>query len=84
MASFQGMRIRLLIAAAVPPREFLTMSAADGANLLLGLVAVVGVVSTLGGMFCLFWVTRAPPSRPPHPAGHDISSRSRDSTKSSN
>jgi ceramide glucosyltransferase len=35
------------------------MSAADYANLLLGLVAVVGVVSTLGGMVCLFWVTRA-------------------------
>ena len=35
------------------------MSAADGANLLLGLVALVGVVSTLGGMACLFWVTRA-------------------------
>lgn len=34
------------------------MSAADGANLLLGLVAMVGVVSTLGGMICLFWVTR--------------------------
>ena len=34
------------------------MSAADGANLLLGLVAVVAVVSTLGGMACLFWVTR--------------------------
>ena len=35
------------------------MSAADGANLLLGLVAVVAVVSTLGGMACVFWVTRA-------------------------
>src|ERR1700677_4375592 len=34
------------------------MSAADGANLLLGLVALVGVVSTLGGMACVFWVTR--------------------------
>jgi ceramide glucosyltransferase len=34
------------------------MSAADGANLLLGLVAVVAVVSTLGGMACVFWITR--------------------------
>ena len=34
------------------------MSAAEGANLLLGLVAVVAVVSTLGGMACVFWVTR--------------------------
>jgi ceramide glucosyltransferase len=34
------------------------MSAADGANLLLGLIAVVAVVSTLGGMGCVFWVTR--------------------------
>ena len=34
------------------------MSAADGANLLLGLVAVVGVLSTLSGMACVFWVTR--------------------------
>src|ERR1700722_17730265 len=34
------------------------MSAADGANLLLGLVALVGVVSTLGGMACVYWVTR--------------------------
>jgi ceramide glucosyltransferase len=35
------------------------MSAAESANLLLGLVAVVAVVSTLGGMACVFWVTRA-------------------------
>jgi len=34
------------------------MSAAESANLLLGLVAVVAVVSTLGGMACVFWVTR--------------------------
>jgi ceramide glucosyltransferase len=34
------------------------MSAADGANLLLGLVAVVAVVSTLGGMASVFWITR--------------------------
>ena len=37
------------------------MSAAEGANLLLAIVALVGVVSTLGGMACLFWVTRARP-----------------------
>ena len=43
---------------------FCTMSAAEGANLLLGLVAVVAVVSTLGGMACLFWVTRARRCRP--------------------
>ncbi len=34
------------------------MSAAESANLLLGLVAVVAVVSTLGGIACVFWVTR--------------------------
>jgi len=34
------------------------MSPADGANLLLALVAVVAVTSTLGGIACLFWVTR--------------------------
>ena len=34
------------------------MSPLDGANLLLGLVATVAVVSTLGGMACLFWITR--------------------------
>ncbi len=34
------------------------MSPIDGANLLLGLVAIVAVVSTVGGMVCLFWVTR--------------------------
>ena len=49
--------------------ECSTVSAADGANLLLGLVAVVAVVSTLGGMACVFWVTRAPSlsstTRPP-------------------
>jgi ceramide glucosyltransferase len=35
------------------------MSAAESANLLLGLVAVVAVVSTLGGIGCVFWVTRS-------------------------
>jgi ceramide glucosyltransferase len=35
------------------------VSAADLANLLLGLVAIVAVVSTLGGIACVFWVTRA-------------------------
>jgi ceramide glucosyltransferase len=35
------------------------MSAAEIANLLLGLVALVAIVSTLGGMACVFWVTRA-------------------------
>jgi len=34
------------------------MSAAEGANLLLGLVAVVAVASTLAGIACVFWVTR--------------------------
>jgi ceramide glucosyltransferase len=34
------------------------MSAAESANLLLGLVAVVAVASTLGGIACVFWVTR--------------------------
>jgi ceramide glucosyltransferase len=34
------------------------MSPADGANLVLGLVAIVAVTSTLGGTACLFWVTR--------------------------
>ncbi|MFI5457118.1 MAG: ceramide glucosyltransferase [Isosphaerales bacterium] len=34
------------------------MSPAGGANLLLGLVAIVAVTSALGGMACLFWVTR--------------------------
>jgi ceramide glucosyltransferase len=34
------------------------MSPIDGANLLLGLVAIVAVASTVGGMACLFWVTR--------------------------
>jgi len=35
------------------------MSPAEGANLLLGLVAIVAVTSALGGIACLFWVTRA-------------------------
>jgi ceramide glucosyltransferase len=35
------------------------MSAAESANLMLGLVAVVAVVSTLGGIGCVFWVTRS-------------------------
>jgi ceramide glucosyltransferase len=35
------------------------MSAIESANLLLGLVAVFAIVSTLGGMVCVFWVTRA-------------------------
>ena len=35
------------------------MSPAEIANLLLGLVAIVAVTSTLGGIACLFWVTRA-------------------------
>jgi ceramide glucosyltransferase len=34
------------------------MSPAEGANLLLGLAAIVAVTSTLGGIACLFWVTR--------------------------
>jgi ceramide glucosyltransferase len=34
------------------------MSPSETANLLLGLVASVAVVSTLFGMCCLFWVTR--------------------------
>src|SRR5437762_2330136 len=34
------------------------MSPAESANLLLGLVAVVAVISTLWSMACLFWVTR--------------------------
>jgi ceramide glucosyltransferase len=34
------------------------MSPTEAANLLLGLVAVVAVASTLGGIACLFWVTR--------------------------
>jgi ceramide glucosyltransferase len=32
----------------------------DGANILLGLVAVIAVVSTLWSMACLVWVTRRP------------------------
>ena len=36
------------------------MLPADGANLLLGLVAIVAVVSTLWSMGCLCWVTRRP------------------------
>ena len=43
------------------------MSAAEGANLLLGLVAIVAVVSTLGGMACVFWVTRPRCRRPTIP-----------------
>src|SRR5580658_196507 len=39
-------------------RGLLQMSAAESANLLLGLVAVVAVASTLGGIACVFWVTR--------------------------
>jgi len=34
------------------------MSPAEVANLLLGLVAIVAVTSALGGIACLFWVTR--------------------------
>jgi len=34
------------------------MSPAEGANLLLSLVAIVAVTSALGGIACLFWVTR--------------------------
>jgi len=34
------------------------MSPAEGANLLLGLVAIVAVGTTLWSMACLFWVTR--------------------------
>jgi ceramide glucosyltransferase len=34
------------------------MSPTEGANLLLGFVAFVAVASTLGGMVCVFWVTR--------------------------
>ncbi len=34
------------------------MSPAEVANLILGLVAIVAVTSALGGIGCLFWVTR--------------------------
>jgi ceramide glucosyltransferase len=34
------------------------MSGTELANLLLGLVAIVAVVSTVGGVACVFWVTR--------------------------
>ena len=34
------------------------MSSAEIANLLLELIAVVAVVSTLGGIACVMWVTR--------------------------
>jgi ceramide glucosyltransferase len=34
------------------------MSAAEVANLLLGLVALVAVISTLGGSICVWWITR--------------------------
>ncbi len=67
---FYNERNCLVIAAAGAAERVLTMSAADGANLLLGLVAVVGVVSTLSGMACVFWVTRARHGVHHTPAGH--------------
>ena len=42
------------------------MLTADGANILLGLVAVVAIVSTLWSMGCLLWVTRRPRSVADH------------------
>ena len=49
------------------------MSPVDGANLLLGLVAIVAVVSTVWSMACLFWVTRRPRTLADHtPAGDDL------------
>ncbi len=42
------------------------MSPAQSANLLLGLVAVVAVVTTLWSMACLFWVTRPRRQSPDH------------------
>ncbi len=44
------------------------MPAVETANLLLGLVALVAVTSTLGGMACVFWVTRARRHAPHTPA----------------
>jgi ceramide glucosyltransferase len=42
------------------------MSSVEIANLLLGLVAVVAVVSTVGGIACVMWVTRARKNLPDH------------------
>ena len=36
----------------------------DGANILLGLVAIVAVVSTVWSMGCLLWVTWRPRAWP--------------------
>ncbi len=42
------------------------MSSAEIANLLLGLIAAVAVVSTIGGIACVMWVTRARKNLPEH------------------
>ncbi len=42
------------------------MSSAEIANLLLELIAVVAVLSTLGGIGCVMWVTRARKNLPDH------------------
>src|SRR4051812_9846633 len=42
------------------------MSPAESANLLLGLVAILAVVSTLWSMACLFWITRRRRDLPDH------------------
>ena len=42
------------------------MSSAEIANLLLALVAIVAVLSALGGIACVFWVTRARKNLPDH------------------
>jgi ceramide glucosyltransferase len=54
--------LRLVFAAAMErgcaAGDGFTMSNAELANLLLGLMAIVAVTATLAGMACLFWVTR--------------------------
>ena len=49
------------------------MSSAEVANLLLGLVATVAVVSAIGGTASVFWVTRKRKNLPNYaPPGDDF------------